>query len=163
MTWPPWCSAVTCKHGHHKHCFGFCMVMTLTFFFFNYQTELNKIHLPTVMYFMILQRFDVFESNQQALIFQIFNLMWLLHLVLLKKWVHSAGRSKFKEKIKVLSSQVNSTRPLLRTTTVFLCTLRHDSRLKLCPDPDLSGCRASSGGQKYHASPHKAMFNQKET
>lgn len=33
---------------------------------------------------------------------------------------------------------------------------------KLCPVSNLPGFRASLGGQKYHASPHKAIINKKE-
>lgn len=49
----------------------------------------------------------------------------------------------------------------LTSIGVSLYTLRHDSRFKLCPVPKLHGFRASPGGQKYHASPHKAKFNKR--
>lgn len=49
----------------------------------------------------------------------------------------------------------------LLMTRVSLCTLRHYSRFKLCPVPHLPGFRASLGGQKYHASPHKAILNKR--
>lgn len=89
--------------------------------------------------------------------------------ILLKRWVHSAGLCNFissKDQIITWTYEswkcVNPHWCLLSTTRVTLYTLRHNSRFKLCPDPNLpTWFRASLGGQKYHASPHKAMFNKK--
>lgn len=41
-----------------------------------------------------------------------------------------------------------------------LYTLRRNGG-KLCPVPNMLGFTASLGGQKYHASPHKAIFNRR--
>lgn len=49
-------------------------------------------------------------------------------------------------------------KPFLKT----LCTLRHNCRFCCVPgSPPAHGLRASSGGQKYHASPHKAILNKR--
>ena len=54
--------------------------------------------------------------------------------------------------------------PLLPTYNDYesLCTLRHDSKLNLVLVPNLPGFRAPLGGQQYHVSPHKAIFNNKK-